>query len=334
MPDDLTSSGSIGPLNFFRMFRFGPTSSTNPPAAEPARVVPVIIVGIRSVNPRETDGRDGRASTFLEALSSTPIPTDADSRRSSFTGRTRSTRSYNTPGIEGEAPAESFIPATSIPSPAFGSTGNLRSLQSDEGDFSSAPNGGPRWNTSHASPDELQRSLSSHNSDDDLQPAGLVSPDSPRPPAEGTRSWIIYVLGGSYPENHPILTTPSLFTDAPTYEDMMLLSSLIAPVKPPVASREDVESAGGLFRVRLEGSLEVQSEDDREDFELRVGERCLVCLSDFENGEVCRQLARCQHIFHQDCIDEGAIPVPSAAAKVLTKRQLLTASVRGREPIT
>ena len=30
---------------------------------------------------------------------------------------------------------------------------------------------------------------------------------------EGTRSWIIYVLGGSYPEDHPILTTPSLFTD-------------------------------------------------------------------------------------------------------------------------
>ena len=27
------------------------------------------------------------------------------------------------------------------------------------------------------------------------------------------RSWIIYVLGGSYPEDHPILTTPSLFTD-------------------------------------------------------------------------------------------------------------------------
>ena len=28
-----------------------------------------------------------------------------------------------------------------------------------------------------------------------------------------SRSWIIYVLGGNYPEDHPILTTPSLFTD-------------------------------------------------------------------------------------------------------------------------
>ena len=42
-----------------------------------------------------------------------------------------------------------------------------------------------------------------------------------------SRSWIIYVLGGSYPENHPILTTPSLFTENPTYEDMMLLSALL-----------------------------------------------------------------------------------------------------------
>ncbi len=31
--------------------------------------------------------------------------------------------------------------------------------------------------------------------------------------SEGSRTWIVYVLGGSYPEDHPILTTPSLFTD-------------------------------------------------------------------------------------------------------------------------
>ena len=42
--------------------------------------------------------------------------------------------------------------------------------------------------------------------------SGPSRPSLPTP-QEGTRSWIIYVLGGSYPENHPILTTPSLFTD-------------------------------------------------------------------------------------------------------------------------
>jgi hypothetical protein len=37
------------------------------------------------------------------------------------------------------------------------------------------------------------------------------------------RSWIIYVLGGSYPEDHPILTTPSLFTDVSSKHPLLLL---------------------------------------------------------------------------------------------------------------
>ncbi|KAI9663005.1 MAG: hypothetical protein M1821_008052 [Bathelium mastoideum] len=79
----------------------------------------------------------------------------------------------------------------------------------------------------------------------------------------GSRSWIIYVLGGSYPENHPILTTPSLFTENPTYEDMLLLSALLGPAKPPVASATDVETAGGLYRIETRGA-EMMEVDDTE----------------------------------------------------------------------
>lgn len=75
---------------------------------------------------------------------------------------------------------------------------------------------------------------------------GVVEPDNAD---NNSRSWIIYVLGGSYPENHPILSTPSLFTDSPTYEDMMMLGSLLGPAKPPVATEEDVQDAGGLYNV-------------------------------------------------------------------------------------
>ncbi|KAK5138197.1 hypothetical protein LTR08_004892 [Meristemomyces frigidus] len=124
-----------------------------------------------------------------------------------------------------------------------------------------------------------------------------------------SRSWIIYVLGGSYPENHPILTTPSLFTENPTYEDMMLLSALLGPAKAPVASEDDVESAGGVYNiaapdvarpteliaVAVEGSDRVDIETDQ---------RCLVCLADFEAAEVCRKLAKCSHLFHKECIDQ------------------------------
>lgn len=40
---------------------------------------------------------------------------------------------------------------------------------------------------------------------------GVVEPD--QPPPNGGRSWLIYVVGTNLSENHPALTTPSLFTD-------------------------------------------------------------------------------------------------------------------------
>ena len=131
-----------------------------------------------------------------------------------------------------------------------------------------------------------------------------------------SRSWIIYVLGGSYPENHPILTTPSLFTENPTYEDMMLLSALLGPAKAPVATEEDVESAGGLYTISTLSSDQEQDaaktaalfaiaiENEEERVPLEQGQRCLVCLCDFEIDETARKLEKCQHLFHKECIDQ------------------------------
>lgn len=132
---------------------------------------------------------------------------------------------------------------------------------------------------------------------------GVVEPD--HNPGEGSRSWIIYVLGGSYPENHPLVTTPSLFSDSPTYEDMMLLSTLLGPAKPPVASEEDVASAPGIFIIENEeGVLIAQSLDGAERFRLTSDQRCLVCLCDFEAAEEARKLVKCGHFFHKECIDQ------------------------------
>ena len=130
-----------------------------------------------------------------------------------------------------------------------------------------------------------------------------------------SRSWIIYVLGGSYPENHPILTTPSLFTENPTYEDMMLLSALLGPAKAPVATEEDVENAGGLYTIEpLESEprsdaaktaiLVAAATETEERIPIEPSQRCLVCLCDFEIKEVARKLAKCNHLFHKECIDQ------------------------------
>jgi hypothetical protein len=145
-----------------------------------------------------------------------------------------------------------------------------------------------------------------------------------------SRSWIIYVLGGSYPENHPILTTPSLFTENPTYEDMMLLSTLLGPAKAPVATEDDVQNAGGIYELvvaepvvehgttthdattsdRLVAlvTAETKGENDPDRVYLDVGHRCLVCLCDFEVKETARRLAKCGHLFHKECIDHVSYP--------------------------
>ncbi|QIX00486.1 hypothetical protein AMS68_006003 [Peltaster fructicola] len=146
---------------------------------------------------------------------------------------------------------------------------------------------------------------------------GGVSSNDAR--ANDSRSWIIYVLGGSYPENHPILTTPSLFSDNPTYEDMMLLSALLGPAKAPVATEEDVQNAGGLYNVaithessvdvdKLSGLVATATDDTNTEVNpstiaLEAEHRCLVCLCDFEAEELLRRLGKCGHLFHKDCID-------------------------------
>ncbi|KAJ5542369.1 hypothetical protein N7535_004789 [Penicillium sp. DV-2018c] len=132
---------------------------------------------------------------------------------------------------------------------------------------------------------------------------GMVEPD--QPPPSGGRSWLIYVVGTNLSENHPALTTPSLFTDNPTYEDMILLSSLLGPAKPPVASQTDVNSAGGLFRlVEYAGSLIAEAVQGVGSIQIQDGERCLICLSDYEVADEVRQLGTCKHVFHQECIDQ------------------------------
>lgn len=86
---------------------------------------------------------------------------------------------------------------------------------------------------------------------------------------------------------------------------MILLSSLLGPAKPPVASQNDINSAGGLFRlVEYGGSLVAESVDEAGSIQISDGERCLICLSDYEVAEEVRELNKCKHVFHRDCIDQ------------------------------
>ena len=134
---------------------------------------------------------------------------------------------------------------------------------------------------------------------------GVVEPDNA--PQSGARSWLIYVVGTNVSPDHPAFTMPTLFTDSPSYEDMQLLSTLLGPVKPPVATQDDVISAGGVYNlVQGPESLIGQSlaTDDEPTIAILAGDRCLICLCDYDAKEDVRQLSKCQHVYHRECIDE------------------------------
>lgn len=148
---------------------------------------------------------------------------------------------------------------------------------------------------------------------------GVVEPDDATPP--GGRSWLIYVVGTNLSENHPAFATPSLFTDVgpktrancykltviqnPTYEDMVLLSNVLGPVKPPVATRDDLNLAGGLYRLmEYAGSLVAEALEGTGTIQIPDGDRCLICLSEYEAAEEVRQLGDCKHVYHRECIDQ------------------------------
>lgn len=86
---------------------------------------------------------------------------------------------------------------------------------------------------------------------------------------------------------------------------MLLLSSLLGPAKPPVASREDVASAQGTCRVRRNADCIVAVENQGHGMiQISPGERCLVCLEEYQTEDELRQLNKCSHLFHRECIDE------------------------------
>lgn len=377
-------TGNQQPLNFFRMFRFGTAGEerrnnggsrgsgvgANGQDGEDdgeGRMVPIIIVGIRSINPGASPGQDdSNIPPFIDALSSFPTPPTSPGdndhilqppqngtrfshrRRASmggfnFPSNYDSQRHHRDRGNAHERarPWSSLTdsPAGPLPPPSTPATSFGLSTAEPSGTTTPATSTSPPSPTTQSAapsrrdsfrraatpvlaptaeePQPPQRNPRQRRMSESDTPRygsgaprrrGVVEPDNN--PGEGSRSWIIYVLGGSYPENHPILTTPSLFTDSPTYEDMMLLSSILGPAKPPVASEEDVASAPGLYRIRNDhGTIVAVAIEGEETVSLASDARCLVCLCDFEADEEARKLVKCEHLFHKICIDQVSVIV-------------------------
>ncbi|KAK9455736.1 hypothetical protein V1511DRAFT_510600 [Dipodascopsis uninucleata] len=330
-------------LNFFRMFRFGASENNS---GSGSRMVPVIIVGIRSISAQSSVNGSGAnandpSTPFLDSL---PISTAMGG--STFGGlsserpsrRRRRSEASEATSLNNDRRRRPLGLSSLFPEFNSGDTNSHDSdddldlnevleygedsdmdVDVEEGDDRSTRSSDRLWSRrsslrstlSHLNGDINDVDNNDHLDDETItsennrrfghsahrhshsHSSAATTDGSTREGSNGSnggnmRSWIIYVLGGSYPENHPILTTPSLFTDSPTYEDMLLLSSFIGPAKPPVATQQDVERSGGEF---------IANDD-------HVSEKCLVCLSEFEKNESCRKLKGCGHMFHKACIDE------------------------------
>lgn len=83
-----------------------------------------------------------------------------------------------------------------------------------------------------------------------------------------------------------------------SYDDLWMLSNIIGPARPITTTQEAIDSAG--FHV---GQFENSTQGMRGYDMLGDGSKCLVCMSDYEEGEDMRAL-RCRHGFHQECIDK------------------------------
>ena len=90
---------------------------------------------------------------------------------------------------------------------------------------------------------------------------------------------------------------------------MLLISSLLGPAKPPVASEAEVNSAGGVYRIiESGGSLLAESLGDADPIAITSDDRCLICLSDYDLDEELRLLNKCKHMYHRECVDEVSSP--------------------------
>ncbi|KAG8771424.1 hypothetical protein FRC12_003622 [Ceratobasidium sp. 428] len=287
------------PLNWWRMYRF----PALPDVTVPASGSPASTITVGSSSPESSP----------TTAPSTPSPATAPSNTSSTTTPgTPSPSATPEPGSDAEPPVP-VHPAIII---------GLRSVSRDPldeaaaaataaaaGTVPSTTTPGTRRSTesrrySAGADTELRRS--SIRDRDATWARSLGLPDREREEGEseerrsrdGTRNYIIWIIGGYYPSNHPLLAHPNLFLGQVHPDELWMLNEFLGQVKPPTASREDIAKAG--LRVIKGAQLGEFAKDGG--VTENCTERCLICLDDYADEEDLRIMS-CKHMFHKDCVD-------------------------------
>ncbi|TKY87486.1 hypothetical protein EX895_003500 [Sporisorium graminicola] len=111
--------------------------------------------------------------------------------------------------------------------------------------------------------------------------------------------FMLFVSGGRYPPNHPLLTSNPTTAGRDLMTLMDLLSTMQAMQhKPSTVTQAEID-ASDLVKIKgFEVAAKVQDGKITEN----MAERCLVCLEDWQDDDDCRVLA-CRHAFHTTCVD-------------------------------
>ncbi|KAF8073474.1 hypothetical protein FPV67DRAFT_749065 [Lyophyllum atratum] len=117
------------------------------------------------------------------------------------------------------------------------------------------------------------------------------------PNGPGSRTFLIYVIGGYYPPNHSILNGgPDTLA---SLEALLELADLLGHAKPPTVTKEDIEKSG-LETIK---STQLEQYEREEKISSNCTERCLICLDDYQPEDDIRVM-KCRHAFHQNCVDK------------------------------
>jgi hypothetical protein len=247
-------------------------------------VVPVIVVGLQNVNAVWTT----EPPSAIPTAASTPADADATED-----GRASGSR---WPGRA--ATALRNLRRQSTPTPP------TNSLFSDSGPASpSIQNSAtPAGMTSQGTQTTQNR--------------GLPVPFSDILSAPGSRTFLIYVIGGYYPPDHEIVTGDSSMLDS-SLEALLSLHELLnhAPFEQAhTISKEQLEKS----KLEVIQGMQVEEWEKAGKIKSNCAERCLICLDEYNQQDSVRVL-ECKHAFHSGCVDrwltEGRNSCPACRSK-------------------
>ncbi|KAJ9112598.1 hypothetical protein QFC19_000618 [Naganishia cerealis] len=292
-------------LNFFRMFQFparpNPPDQGSDPTAPAGELIPAVIVGVRSMN------RDINSLT-TENVAATPFPFNDTDNIQGGPNQGVAAAAADSPSaqnVAAEAQPTTDLPELAAPNQERTGSWSARALRSFN---------------------RLRRQRAAARNESEGSNAGDTH----------TRNYVLWVVGGNYPVGHPILTLPHLFTGELSHDDLWVLAEALGQVKPPVASRSDIQNSGLVI---ITGN-QVKDEAASGAILANCVEQCLICLAEYEEEEV--RIMACKHAFHKECIDHwlevGRNSCPAcrqAGVKTASERtsQSATASSAATPPV-